>query len=144
MLYFSKNTSRIRLKTIKDRWRFIWRPYWTNQNFFFRFTILGYSVTCLQNFMQIGEPCFWTTLHGFTGDTLLNDNVSILISVSQTYFGNISWTLSLLGMWGISGLKKNPQTLRLFNYALDIQEKLYRTGTIIFLVCYSAKYIRSK
>ena len=21
--------------------------------------------------MQIGEPCFWTTLHGFTGDTLL-------------------------------------------------------------------------
>ena len=21
--------------------------------------------------MQIEEPCFWTTLHGFTGDTLL-------------------------------------------------------------------------
>ena len=38
---------------------------------FLRFTILGYSVTCSQNLMQIGEPCFWTTLHGFTGDTLL-------------------------------------------------------------------------
>ena len=26
--------------------------------------------------MQIGEPCFWTTLHGFTGDTLLNGLLS--------------------------------------------------------------------
>ena len=51
--------------------------------FFFRFTILGYSVTCSQNFMQIGEPCFWTTLHGFTGDTLLNNlnNFYMYISV---------------------------------------------------------------
>ena len=67
-----------------------------------------------------------------------NDDVSIFISVSQTYFGNISWSFSLCGMWGISGLmkKKKITNIKLFNYALDIQEKLYRTGTIIFLVIF--------
>lgn len=38
---------------------------------YMRFTILGYSETCPQNFIKIEELCFWTTLHGFNGYTLL-------------------------------------------------------------------------
>ena len=44
-----------------------------------RFTILGYSETCSQNFMKIGEPCFWTTLHGDTH--LKRSTLSLLIVV---------------------------------------------------------------
>ena len=45
--------------------------------------------------MQIGEPCFWTTLHGFTGDTLLILTISYRARFKQIV-SIIQWRASIL------------------------------------------------